>query len=199
MEVGDKLLKEQVQRIYYCIIEQASLPKDIVHALACRASNPQAYKTRSHYETVLSTACALIKKSKGGNALMVLDEGNTDRSYLFGRLLAVAEVAEKSAMEANADRPTNATRLQAAFVNRPFSTWNNIKNALNPYLQRLSRGSREYYEKWIQDITCLFEEADLKDMNRSLKPDYLLGYYLQRKVLYTKKEKDKVADISDNM
>ncbi len=198
LDVGDKLLKEQVQRIYYCIIEQMALPNDIVHAIVCRASNPQSYKTRSHYETVLSTACALIKKSKGGNVLMVLDEGNTNRSYLFGRLLAVAEVAEKNAMEANADRPTNATRLQAAFVNRPFSTWNNIKNALNPYLQRMPAGSREYYEKCIQDIMCLFEEADLKEMNRSLKPEYLLGYYLQRKALYTKKEKKEDSDVSEN-
>ncbi|MCD8018685.1 MAG: type I-C CRISPR-associated protein Cas8c/Csd1 [Clostridiales bacterium] len=198
LDVGDKLLKEQVQRIYYCIIEKMALPKDIVHALMCRASDPQAYKIKSHYETVLSTACALIKKSKGGSVLMVLDEKNTDRSYLFGRLLAVAEVAEKNAMEANADRPTNATRMQTAFVNRPFSTWNNINNALNPYLQRLSVGSREYYEKWIQDIMCRFKEEDLKDMNRNLKPEYLLGYYLQRKALYTKKEKKEVVNTSEN-
>lgn len=199
LDVGDKLLKEQVQRIYYCIIEQMTLPKDIVHAIVCKASNPQAYKTRSHYETVLSTACALIKKSKGGNVLMVLDEGNTDRSYLFGRLLAVAEVAEKSAMETNADRPTNAARLQSVFVNRPFSTWNILKTALNPYLQRMSSGSREYYEKWIQDITCQFKETDLKNMNRSLTPDYLLGYYLQRKVLYTKKEKKESENAPENV
>ncbi len=193
VEVNDKLLKEQVQRIYNCIIDKRAIPKDMVRAIVSKASNPLAYKSRTNYENILSSACALIKKEKGGKVSMVLDEENTDRSYLFGRLLAVAEVAERNALGKEADRPTNATRLQSAFVNRPFSTWSNLKTALNPYMQRLSGASREFYENCIQDITCKFEDSDYNNMDRSLNPEYLLGYYLQRRKLYEKK-----GDAKDN-
>ena len=197
VEVSDKLLKEQVQRIYNCIIDKRAIPKDMVRAIVSKASNPLAYKSRTNYENILSTACALIKKEKGGKVSMVLDEENTDRSYLFGRLLAVAEVAEKNALGREADRPTNATRLQSAFVNRPFSTWSNLKTALNPYMQRLSTASREFYENCIQDITCKFEASDFNNMDKSLNPEYLLGYYLQRRKLYEKKSDAKGSNAND--
>ena len=163
------------------------LPKDIVYTITMRASNPMIY-SNSNYEKLLSTACALIKKDKGGNISMVLDTENTDRSYLFGRLLAVAEVAEKIASGKEVTRPTNATRLQTAFVNRPFFTWSNIKSALSPYMQKLNRGSREYYENLMEEIVCMFQEEDMDKLNKGLEPTYLLGYYAQRKELRTKKE-----------
>ncbi len=187
IEVNDKILKEQVQRIYYCILDGMPLPKDIVYTITMRASNPMIY-SNSNYEKLLSTACALIKKDKGGNISMVLDTENTDRSYLFGRLLAVAEVAEKIASGKEVTRPTNATRLQTAFVNRPFFTWSNIKSALSPYMQKLNRGSREYYENLMEEIVCMFQEEDMDKLNKGLEPTYLLGYYAQRKELRTKKE-----------
>ena len=187
IEVNDKILKEQVQRIYYCILDGMPLPKDIVYTITMRASNPMIY-SNSNYEKLLSTACALIKKDKGGNISMVLDTENTDRSYLFGRLLAVAEVAEKIASGKEVTRPTNATRLQTAFVNRPFFTWSNIKSALSHYMQKLNRGSREYYENLMEEIVCMFQEEDMDKLNKGLEPTYLLGYYAQRKELRTKKE-----------
>ena len=121
-----------------------------------------------------------VIKAEKGDVSMELDKKCDERNYLFGRLLAVAEVAEKVAMNNAADRTTNAARLHGAFVNRPFSTWNNIKTVLSPYLERMEPGRREFYENLIEEIMCLFKEEDLKTMNKPLEAAYLLGYYHQR-------------------
>lgn len=185
VEVADKVLKEHVQRIYYCILDGQNIPNDLVHAIVCKASNPMGY-SKSNYERLLSVACAMIKAEKG-SVSMELDNECKDRSYIFGRLLAVAEVAEKVAMNNSADRSTNATRLHGVFVNRPFSTWENLRSALNPYLQRMEPGRREYYENLFEEIHCLFREEDLKEMNKPLDAMYLLGYYHQRRELRNRK------------
>ena len=126
-------------------------------------------------------------KAEKGSVSMELDNECKDRSYIFGRLLAVAEVAEKVAMNNSADRSTNATRLHGVFVNRPFSTWENLRSDLNTYLQRMEPGRREYYENLFEEIHCLFREEDLKEMNKPLDAMYLLGYYHQRRELRNRK------------
>ena len=60
---------------------------------------------------------------------------------------------------------------------------------LNPYLRRMNPGKNDYISKMIEDIVqTLYKEVDPSYMNKPLNENYLLGYYLQRKDLRTKKE-----------
>lgn len=192
VRVNDKVLKEQSQRLYYCILDGVPLPWDIVHNIAIRASMPLAYKKWINYENVLSTACALISKYYNqknvneGGIKMELDLSNLDRSYLFGRLLAIAERIEKTAME-DTTRVTNAMRLQAAYVNHPMHTWKILEESLIPYYQKLTINAMEYYKKIITEIFNLFIDEDIASLNRSLDDIYLVGYYAQRSTFYQKK------------
>lgn len=52
---------------------------------------------RWEWEKVLSVACALVNE-KGADGVG-LDNNIGDRSYLFGRLLAVADVLENTALQ----------------------------------------------------------------------------------------------------
>lgn len=195
IEADDKVLKEHTQRLVKCMLERKQVPFDIVHALTIRASTPLAY-TRWNRERVLSTACALISKyhyDKKGDRQeeedkMKLDLKNHDRSYLFGRLLAVCEAVEKLTYDKDETRDSNAIRLQSAYVNHPMQTWKILEGLLNPYFQKLRPGSREYYRRLISEIVGSFRDEDAARMNQGLKEDYLLGYYLQRAELYKKKE-----------
>ena len=180
-------MKEQTQRLFHCMLNNSQVPWDIVHALVLRASNPQAY-SRGNHNRIVSTACALIRKyyiNKGGEVEMILNLENKDRSYLFGRLLAVLEKAERSTYSHGEDREPNAIRLQSAFVNHPLATWKILENQLNPYFQRMSAGSRVYYKNLISEITVKLAEQDSEQLNRSLSEMYLIGYYLQRATLYS--------------
>lgn len=189
IETDDEVMKEQSQRILHCILDKAPIPWDIVHALVNRASNPQAY-SRGNHDRILSTACAMIRKyhmNKGGTIEMTLNLENNDRSYLFGRLLAVLEKAERSTFSRDEDREPNAIRLQSAFVNHPLSTWQILENQLNPYFQRMRAGSRAFYKNIISEIAEKLAEQDEEQLNRSLSEMYLIGYYLQRAYLNREK------------
>ncbi|MEY8508368.1 type I-C CRISPR-associated protein Cas8c/Csd1 [Lachnospiraceae bacterium 42-17] len=195
IEADDKVLKEHTQRLVKCMIEKQPVPYDIVHALTIRASTPMAY-TRGNRERVLSTACAIISKyyydknteRQGEKEKMKLDLENQDRSYLFGRLLAVCEKVERRAYDRGETRDPNAIRLQSAFVNHPMQTWKILEGLLNPYFQKLRPGSREYYRELISQIVTSFREDDAAVLNQELKETYLLGYYLQRAELNKKRE-----------
>lgn len=122
---------------------------------------------------------------------MKLDLENHDRSYLFGRLLAVCESVERMTYDKGEARDPNAIRLQSAYVNHPMQTWKILEGLLNPYFQKLKPGTREYFRRLIAEIVSAFEEEDTQRLNQELKEGYLLGYYLQRAELNRKKEEKK--------
>ena len=184
LETSDKLMKEQSQRILHCMLDRQPLPRDLMQAVIRRASTPQAYSTGNR-ERILSTACALVVKyysdrEKGVHIDMAIDYENTDRSYLFGRLLAVLEQAEHSTFAQGETRDTNAIRLQSAFVNHPMSTWQILEDQLNPYFHRMTPGSRNFYKDLISEIAEKISESGQEQLNRPLGELYLIGYYLQR-------------------
>lgn len=199
IDVDDRVLKEQSQRLLKCMLERQKLPSDIMQALVLRASTPLAYKKRMSREYVLSTACAIIMKyyhdnniiKKGEEDFMKLDVENSDRSYLFGRLLAVMEKVERSTYDKGERREPNAIRLQSAYVNHPMQTWQILEEVLNPYFQKLKPGSREHYRRLISKITEQILKEDEQVLNQRLKESYLLGYYLQRAELNKTKEEQK--------
>ena len=201
IDVNDKVLKEQSQRIYYCMLDGQPLPKDLVQAICYKASSPSAYANRGNYERVLSTACALVCKyyneRKEGSVKMELDYNNQNRSYLFGRLLAIAERVEKSTYRNGESRIPNAIRLQTAYVNHPMRTWAVLEGVLIPYYQKLNPASAEFYKKQIEEIVNLLEEKEQDILNKSLEDYYLIGYYAQRRALrmnQIKKEDEKVKE-----
>ncbi len=195
IDIDDRVLKEQTQRLVKCMLEKQPVPRDIVKALMDRASTPTAYSDGNR-EVVLSTACALIRKyeykqrGKGDETEMKLDVENRDRSYLFGRLLAVLEKVERVTYDRGENREPNAIRLQAAFVNHPMQTWEVLEDALRPYFSKMSAGTREFYKGLISQIIGMLNEEDDVSLNHRLEETYLLGYYLQRAELNKKKEKE---------
>ena len=111
---------------------------------------------------------------------MKLNLENHDRSYLFGRLLAVLEKVERLTYDRDEKREPNAIRLQSAYVNHPMQTWKILTDQLNPDLQKLHPEARKKYKDMITDIVTALEEKDEQQLNRGLEETYLIGYYLQR-------------------
>ena len=132
---------------------------------------------------------------------MVLERDRTNRDYLYGRLLAVAEKIEETALWiADEKRPTAAARLMQRFADRPFSTWRIIELNLQPYMQRL-QGNRAGFlvnrKKDLDEIYVAFESGDFTS-DRQLTGEFLLGYHCQRQELNPQKsdEETKAADDS---
>lgn len=184
IECDKKLQREVVLSLIPCVTQGRNVPLSIVNALYHKASNPLAYKIENkNHRVVVETACGMIRKSiieKENNEqedyLMAYDPNITDRSYLFGCLLAIADKAENEAYDAEerGKRETNARRYWNAFVQHPYQTWGVIFKQLNPYLTKLGK-SKLKYEKRINDILGKMNDRDFSDY-RHLEPIYLLGY-----------------------
>lgn len=203
--IDDKLLKVTVERLLPCIVDGASLPRDIVESCIRRACNRAALETWEWAE-VLGVACAMyrgyfarhIKKEEYS---MALDETRKSRDYLFGRLLAVAEYIERTALDsAGEKRPTNADRLMQRFADHPFATWRQIELQLQPYIQRLKNGSRvgllTRAQKAWKEIYAKFIPDDFTSSDK-LSGEFLLGYHCQLSALYTKADKESTTEAND--
>ena len=197
LSADDRIVRQQMQRLITCRIDRALFPADIERALVNRASMPQAYED-SVYNRLLITACAVIRKYHHDHMkedlAMSLEPERKDRSYQFGRLLAVLEKAERDTFDAAENREPNAIRLQSAYCQRPLHTANLIESQLErAYFPKLRPGMRIKYKRLIGEIMERICAAPEHEWNKPLGDTYLIGYYLQRNDLYqsnAKKEAD---------
>lgn len=192
---SEKVVKGLIERLLPCIVDGMKLPRDIVTSVYQRASNPAAMD-KWEWEKTLSIACALINKmlmEQGEGFQLGLDINCEDRSYLFGRMLAVADVLERRAL-GDEKRATNAIRYMNAFANHPERTWKVIHAALQPYQVRLGREA-VIWTRIIDEISSKFKLEDFN--NQPLSGKYLLGFSSQRHELYQKKDKNQAAETPD--
>ncbi|NCU19001.1 type I-C CRISPR-associated protein Cas8c/Csd1 [Pallidibacillus pasinlerensis] len=187
-KASDKVIKELVERMIPCIVDGQKIPVDILRSSFYRASNPVGMKDWE-WEKTLSIACALINKSEGGYSV-ALDKETNDRDYLFGRLLAIADVLERHAL-GDDKRATNARRYMNSFAQHPARTWTTIQSALQPYQARLGE-KVWYYNKLLDEVGSKIRLEDFN--NKPLSGKYLLGFYSQRHELYQKKDKKSISN-----
>lgn len=201
----DKLKKAVRERLLHCIIDGEKIPLDMVNAALHRASNPIALENENaktafdrwyDWERVLSATCALVKRYyhdyEKEEYDLELEENRTDRDYLYGRLLAIADAIESTARykQGNAKddvRATNAIRYMTAFSQHPFRTWSILWSQLNPYIQQLN--GADWYFTQIGNIKGMFGKGDFES-NSSLDGKYLLGFFAQRQKLRSKQKSD---------
>lgn len=194
--VDDKLRKSTVERLLPCIVDARPIPHDLVESCVRRASNRNGIDNWE-WEKCLGIACALYRGScKEDEYKMALDKERATRDYLFGRLLAVADNIESSALKISGEqRDTNAAKLMHRFASRPASTWPTIETALGPYMSRLRSNRPDILKRneiLLDSIFALFQDGDFLDDSK-LTGEFLLGYHNQRKDFYQKKESDATA------
>ncbi|WOA60711.1 type I-C CRISPR-associated protein Cas8c/Csd1 [Bacillus mycoides] len=191
-KANEKVVKGLMERMLPCIIDERKIPFDIVRSAFQRASNPLSMD-KWEWEKTLSITCALINTMEGYQ--LVLDKENIDRDYLFGRLLAIADVLERNSLNTGDQRATNARRYMNSFSQHPERTWKTIQGALQPYQTRLGE-KVWYYNKLIDEVGSKIKIEDFN--NKPLSGKYLLGFYSQRHELYQKKEKNVSLDDAVN-
>ena len=148
------------------------------------------------WEKALGIACGLYRKQQAelqNHHSMSLERTRKNRDYLYGRLLAVADHLEGSALRsAGEKRDTNASRLMQSFADRPYSTWRTIELSLDPYRRRLLANSPvllSLFNKELEEIMDLFSAEDFT-RNDKLSGEFLLAFHTQRTALWEKKSKE---------
>ncbi len=205
--VDEKLKKATIERLLPCIIDGRQIPVDLVNS-AIRRASARVGMDHWEWERTLSVACALFRcysnhtpnnSQQFNNYTMALEIERTDRDYLYGRLLAVAEHIEEAALRiSNEKRETSAARLMQRFADFPFSTWRNLESALVPYKSRLQAnrpGILIKMKNLSDEIHAGFQPGDFEKDQR-LTGAYLLGYHCQRRELMYKAPKDEIESES---
>ncbi|SDA13169.1 CRISPR-associated protein Csd1 [Ruminococcus sp. YE71] len=195
LECDKKLLRDTVLRLLPCTVEGKRLPSDIVTALCNRASKPLDYEQKYNHDRIVETACGMIRKAQldsgnnkkyyKGEITMAYDPNCTDRSYLFGCLLAIADKAESDTYGKDEKRITNARRYWSAFSSRPYQTWQTIEEKLEPYFEK-DKGVMVRYTKHLNEIMGKMSLDDFKD-NTKLSPMYLIGFHHYNALLWAGK------------
>lgn len=207
------------------------IPYDLVQKSFQVACNPFANyrpedgeKIRSaNWQRNICVACALYKGwcarhhdlSQRRTYPMSLDTQNRSRDYIFGRLLAVAEHLERTALRiANETRATNAENYMQRFVMRPFHTWEQLETNLKPYKDRLRKdypvrisekfvltspiGFLNNRENEINQLICVLDDLKQEgcDLDKPLEPEFLLGYHSQ-KMAYRNKSNQPDQEVTE--
>ena len=187
-------------------INDGKIPVELVNNLVARCEKLPVYigtdadKEKNAVQNLLFVTCAALRKYYIDNGVkeynMTLDKGLKDRSYQWGRLLAIYEKIEKDALSGEKDvdkAETNATRMISTFIRRPAYTAKILEQKMRvAYFPRLTAnktGFRIKHEKDIQEIMQILSEFPENEFNKPLKPSYLFGYYLQKASYYTKSDK----------
>jgi CRISPR-associated protein Csd1 len=205
-------LKANLEYNIFCLmIDNQPLPKNILYNLYNRILCYESFKSdkkvknrinseKERWLHSLSIVCSLVKGIfYERNYQMALEEDRKDRSYLFGRLLAVADNIESFATEDK--KITHAMRLLQRFSNYPQSTWKDIYIAIQPYINDIKKTivTKEGISingivfiksrlKILDQIYSTFDSEDFRK-NEKLSPDFLLGFHCQRSKLFEKNDK----------
>ena len=202
----DVLKKKMRKQLLECMFGNVYFPRSLVQMAVNRSSNPMSFTDSSgkfsekDWRRSINITCALARKyykQQKEEIELTLNPERRDRDYLYGRLLAVAEKLERTALfkaDKQDTRPTNATRLMSAFQVKPYSTWGQIYTQLIPYKNQLNGAG--YYQSLIDGIMALFKSDDYED-NSPLSPLYLLGYSAQNMEL-SKNNKNKNLEGIEN-
>lgn len=148
-----------------------------------------------NYDIVKKTAFSVVKKYRNRKFKeewkLGLDRNETDRSYLFGRLLALYERIERETYtdEEKKSRRTNSERYRFKFVQCPKYGLRTLDEKTSYYKQKLRSSKYRlscYFENEIVEVMDKLNTQGLIT-NERLDEKYILGYYHQ---LYAKSDKN---------
>lgn len=165
------------------VLDNRKLPSSYIQQLFRRIIRKSDMKTVEEWDKTLEIGCAMLKWYYEKERYdMALNKANTDRNYLAGRLLAIADMVEKEGTKENENkkgkkktRETNAMRYIAAFKQNPATVWGTIQMRIMPYFREETRA---YFEDLIDEVMGSFKENEFN--NSQLSAQFLLGFSNQR-------------------
>lgn len=186
-KISNSQLDMEMHRIFFSIVQGVPLPIDMERMAFQRVIRRAVCDPLPEWEhLLLEPACSIVCKrlnQRREEYTVALDREKTERSYLFGRLLAAADQMERATFkeEERGSRTTNAMRYMNRFAARPSSTWQDLQMKLLPYQEKREKyGGKEKH--LIDEILHTFADEDFCS-DAPLGVEFLLGLSCQRYAL----------------
>lgn len=199
LEVDNRIQCQHLQRLLNCKTNGGIFPYDYVKTLVQRASAPQNYE-ENVWRTIVYSACSALQKyrydtNQGGNE-MAWELDKKDRSFQYGRLLAVMERGEADYYSKTQEsRQTNAIKFMSEFRQRPWFVFERVNRQLHQaYLPRITPWQANRYERLCGEIIAILREFPEEELNKPLEDIYLMGYELQRNSFFTNNDKNETEE-----
>ena len=187
--LNEKKLSLVFEDVFSYIFDGKNIHKNYIQQVFRNLYNFGKSEDENEWEKRLLIGCAMFNRFyKKEKYTVALNQTNTNRDYLFGRLLAIADKLEKDYYFQSNMKPrtTNAMKYMANYQLKPIDSWKTIFLKLSPYLEKSSFKGR--YDKLIDEVMDLFQEDEFN--NNSLTPVFLLGFSNQRNDFYKKNKKE---------
>ncbi len=116
-----------------------------------------------------------------------------DRSFQYGRLLAVMEQAEADYYynSQQEGRQTNAMKRMSVFRRRPWTVYAQINAQLIvAYLPRIKPWQADRYTRLRHEIIIKLQSFPEEELNKPLSDLYLMGYERQRSEFFKTNTKE---------
>lgn len=191
---NDKFKSDQFQKLATSMIDGKDVPDTILGKLKDNIKQRQRYGNT--WKKVLFVSLALLHKTNKEEFTPMLDHENKNRSYLFGRLLAIFELLELQRYQLDGsknDRITNAERYWTAYTSQPAKLMMNLTNKIKPYEETVKLNSPGIFNKLEKEreeimglLGPLMQERGIND---PLDYRFIFGYYAEKQYFYTKQEK----------
>ncbi|WP_117280464.1 type I-C CRISPR-associated protein Cas8c/Csd1 [Streptococcus intermedius] len=197
---NDAFRSDQYQQLVTALIDGNPMPSTIVKKLEANIKQRQKYP--KHWSQVQQISLAILHKQYGREFKPMLDHENTNRSYLFGRLLAIFELMESKKYEIEnpnkdkkeSNRITNAERYWNAYTSQPAKLMMNLTNKIKPYEEAVRLNAYGIFHKLDKEraeiVQLLSPLMAKKDINDPLDYQFIFGYYAEKQFFYTKQEKN---------
>lgn len=186
--------KDLFQKLVTCIIDGLPVPKNYLVKLDINIRKRLTY--RKKWNSIMYIACGMMNNERNEEFNIMVDKKNTNRSYLFGRLLALYEIIESRTFEQETQRVTNAEKFWSSYTNNPENIMQVLEEKVKPYEQKLSISNPGINVKIQKEkreiITMLDEYTKESDVNKRLTYQFIYGYYSETKFIYSKKEEEVV-------
>ena len=192
---NDSFKSDQYQQLVTALIDGNPIPSTIVKKLEKNIKQRQKYP--NHWSQVQQISLAILHKQYGREFKPMLDHENTNRAYLFGRLLAIFELIETQRYRIdgnNQERITNAERYWNAYTSQPAKLMMNLTNKIKPYEETVKLNAHGIFNKLDKEraeiVQLLSPLMAKKDINDPLDYQFIFGYYAEKQFFYTKQEKN---------
>lgn len=191
---NDKFKSDQFQKLATAMIDGKDVPETILGKLRDNIKQRQRYGNT--WNKVLFVSLALLHKNNKEEFTPMLDHENKNRSYLFGRLLAIFELLELQRYQLDGsknNRITNAERYWSAYTSQPAKLMMNLTNKIRPYEEAVKLNSPGIFKKLdkerVEIMDSLSPLMQDRGINDPLDYRFIFGYYAEKKYFYTKQEK----------
>ncbi len=190
---NESFFKAEFEKLITSLIDGKNVPDNILRA--ADQNIRQRLKYEKTWMTIQSVTLGLFHNKGKEELTPMLDREYTNRSYLYGRLLAVFERIEAATFGADEKRLTNAQKFWTSYTNQPAIFMETLIRKTSVYKRSLLQSNYHLFIKLDKEQSEIIQKINdnyylSSEVNNPLDYNFIFGYYAENGYIFSKKESE---------